>query len=111
MFAEIVIKSARCPASGLAQYIAIRFCSFDIRTRWRIAASCRQQPGQYGKTVGDRCQDEPRPDAFDAVIHGLRFALKDYRYWPLGRFLGIQKLIEISDTLVKGDCLWTPKPA
>ena len=40
----------------------------------RSPASRSQQPGQSCEVVGGHGQDEPRTDALDAAIHGLRHA-------------------------------------
>ncbi len=44
-----------------------------------FSASCGQQPGQSCEVVGCHRQDEPRPDALDAAIHGLSHATDGFR--------------------------------
>ena len=51
----------------------------------RFSTSFRQQPGQSGEVVGCHRQDEPRPDAFYAAIHGLRHVTDGFR--PAERLL------------------------
>ena len=53
----------------------------------RSPASRSQQPGQSCEVVGGHGQDEPRTDALDAAIHGLRHATD--RFGPAERLFDL----------------------